>query len=104
MIPSDLVAYARGEAAGPARGRAAAVPSDGPAIVRRSGQVFDAKVGGFVSSSGPAPRPGAASVRREGCLRPFVHVWRRGELRCVCGAASRDPGEAEWDAATEGPP
>ncbi len=41
--------------------------------------------------------PQAHYALRTGCLRPYAHVWMPLEIRCVCGAASRDSDEAEWD-------
>ena len=67
------------------------------------GPIYDAREGGFVSSSRPSLRTRLCSGGRWGCLRPFAHVWNRGELRCSCGAATREPGEAKWDAASGEP-
>ena len=41
--------------------------------------------------------PQAHYALRKGCLRPYAHVWRPLERLCVCGTATRDSDEAEWD-------
>lgn len=103
MIPSDLDAHALGAATGHVGDPATADLPTGRSILRSPDPFCGTKVGGFASSSSPALRPGLVSARWVDCLRPFVHPWRCGKVRCACGAAARDPGAAERDAATEGP-
>ena len=103
MIPSDLVAHARGGEGSPARGPGAAAPVELADQSPVPGRIYDAREGGFVSSSRSLPAGRLYPRGRWSCLRPFAHVWQRGELRCSCGAATREPGEAEWDAASGEP-